>query len=585
MLPYFANEFKKITILSIRDNHVPVEKFFIKNCEVTIKYLPSKILQIGENSKKIKWETFPDILGNIEKFINSLAIRKELLRLYESEPYVHIHLMDNFGIGNIIIAGSIPVSVSVSAISYWNRKKLIYDSYLKLVYNHPNLVVVPYTKAYAEKLKKLGIPSQRIKHINWGTKINGKNLSKEEKNDIRCKLSLPLDKVIFLWSGYISSIQREDFLLAYRCARQALKEKIDAIFYFAFKSEKIAREFMHFHEPVSGIFIKATSVDEFNLLMKTADIFYSPVCKKDIILAPPLTWIEALANGMPILTTDVKGADEIVEDNKTGFIAKDEKELIDKIFQIKHAYTTMIDNCYQKAQEKYDIRNIAQNYCRLFKGAKMMYKAKKAYQDKNVAESYDRLRFKSIKGVITNWLELRLINKALQYSNIFPPAQILDIPCGTGRLSLYLAMKGYTVTGVDISSEMIRVAREKVEKYNLIDNVFLKIEDAENLSFPDDSFDAVISLRFLGHTPPEIRLKVLQEFKRVTRKHLIFVYYNRNSFNGILRKQRRKRQGLSWYPVSISEVERELKEISVKREKIFHLAYGISETMVVIAVK
>jgi len=213
----------------------------------------------------------------------------------------------------------------------------------------------------------------------------------------------------------------------------------------------------------------------------------------------------------------------------------------------------------------------------------MEYKAKKAYQDKEVVEQYDHYRFGHLKGKITNWLELRLMNRALQCSNIVPPARILDIPCGTGRLSLHLAKKGYTVTAADISSEMVRLTKEKLESYELIGDTV--IEDAENLSFSDDSFDAVVSLRFLGHTPPEIRLRILQEYKRVTRRYLILAYYNEVSFQNILREIQRKQKKISWYPVSISEVDYELKKLGLKKEKGFHLAFGFSETMVVLASK
>lgn len=215
----------------------------------------------------------------------------------------------------------------------------------------------------------------------------------------------------------------------------------------------------------------------------------------------------------------------------------------------------------------------------------MEYSAKEAYQDKKVVNCYDYSRFRNFKGRITNWLELKLINRALQCSDILSSGQVLDIPCGTGRLSLYLARKGYAVTAVDVSLEMVRLTKEKLEKCEPRGEIAINVEDAENLSFSNGSFDAVVSLRLLGHTPPEIRLRILQEYKRVTRKCLILVYYNRMSFRNILRKYKREQKKIAWYPVDISEVDCELKKIGLKKEKIFHLAFGLSETMVVLASK
>lgn len=53
----------------------------------------------------------------------------------------------------------------------------------------------------------------------------------------------------------------------------------------------------------------------------------------------------------------------------------------------------------------------------------------------------------------------------VQSLELAPGASILDVPCGNGRLSLALASRGYNVTGVDISSDLLddahRSAREK----------------------------------------------------------------------------------------------------------------------------
>jgi SAM-dependent methyltransferase len=42
--------------------------------------------------------------------------------------------------------------------------------------------------------------------------------------------------------------------------------------------------------------------------------------------------------------------------------------------------------------------------------------------------------------------------------------KLLDLACGTGELSIRLAEEGYEVTGVDLSTEMLTVAREKAER-------------------------------------------------------------------------------------------------------------------------
>jgi SAM-dependent methyltransferase len=57
-----------------------------------------------------------------------------------------------------------------------------------------------------------------------------------------------------------------------------------------------------------------------------------------------------------------------------------------------------------------------------------------------------------------------LIEKALQLPET---SSILDVPCGNGRISLELARRGYEVTGIDFSTEMIGLGRQAAEEQGL----------------------------------------------------------------------------------------------------------------------
>jgi len=74
------------------------------------------------------------------------------------------------------------------------------------------------------------------------------------------------------------------------------------------------------------------------------------------------------------------------------------------------------------------------------------------------------------------------------------PGMILDIGCGTGEQSLFLAKRGYQVIGVDISREMLLKANENTKEGKLKDNISLVIASAEALPFRDKSFDGLISI-------------------------------------------------------------------------------------------
>jgi 2-polyprenyl-3-methyl-5-hydroxy-6-metoxy-1,4-benzoquinol methylase len=69
--------------------------------------------------------------------------------------------------------------------------------------------------------------------------------------------------------------------------------------------------------------------------------------------------------------------------------------------------------------------------------------------------------------------------------------KIIDIGCGTGRHAIELTKRGYNVTGVDLSEDQIKRAREKAQEVGV--TIDFQIQDARNLSF-DGEFDLAIML-------------------------------------------------------------------------------------------
>lgn len=82
------------------------------------------------------------------------------------------------------------------------------------------------------------------------------------------------------------------------------------------------------------------------------------------------------------------------------------------------------------------------------------------------------------------------ITKLIQ-QELGPDCEVLDLAAGTGLLALELASKVKKVSGMDISSEMINLARIKA-KSRQIGNVEFSTGDAYQLPFTDNSFDVVL---------------------------------------------------------------------------------------------
>lgn len=215
----------------------------------------------------------------------------------------------------------------------------------------------------------------------------------------------------------------------------------------------------------------------------------------------------------------------------------------------------------------------------------MKYTANKVYKNNRVAVEYDKARFYSLKGRLTNSREMALIWKAISQTHLTPPATILDLPCGTARLSLFLAEKGFNVVGLDISASMIDQGMKKIKGTSLEHRIKFEIGDGESLSFPDAYFDLPICLRLFGHLPPDVRQNVLNELSRVSKSNVIITYYHKNSMQQLIRKRKRKNSGFPWYPVNIKQIDEELKEAGLKRIHTYFALPFISETIVILTKK
>lgn len=215
----------------------------------------------------------------------------------------------------------------------------------------------------------------------------------------------------------------------------------------------------------------------------------------------------------------------------------------------------------------------------------MEFKARERYKDQEVVKQYDQLRFSSLKGRVTDWLEKSAINKAIMTAGIPPGAIILDIPCGTGRLSVFLAARKYRIVASDISISMLQLSRNKIMSMNINHQVAYIAIDAAKLPFSTAVFDTVVSLRLFGHVPPLIRTNIVKEFAQVSKGYIVIAYYHKHCLQNILRKRNRTRAQIPWYPVTYAEIKHELEIAGLDKIKIYPMLFGISETIVVLAKK
>lgn len=92
----------------------------------------------------------------------------------------------------------------------------------------------------------------------------------------------------------------------------------------------------------------------------------------------------------------------------------------------------------------------------------------------------------------------------------------LDAGCGDGKFAFQIAKYFLSITGIDISKELLKIARQK-QKILQVKNIIFKFQDASKTSFPDESFNLIFSRR--GPTP-------FTEFHRLLKSSGYFIGIN-----------------------------------------------------------
>jgi SAM-dependent methyltransferase len=206
---------------------------------------------------------------------------------------------------------------------------------------------------------------------------------------------------------------------------------------------------------------------------------------------------------------------------------------------------------------------------------------KNRYRDSVVATTCDSSRFRSSRGQKRTRLLLAAIQRAFDKAASLgaPIRGCLDLPCGTGRLFPWLWQRQLQFVGGDVSWEMMQAAWTKVSATRSGEVPVRLVQcDGEDLPFQDRSFDAVFSLRFMFHVPREVRIRILQEMARVSRRWLIVEFRHCYNARWCLRRLCRglglaTQIGEVW---SWTSLRREVAEAGLQLVGIFSPRRGLS---------
>jgi ubiquinone/menaquinone biosynthesis C-methylase UbiE len=107
-----------------------------------------------------------------------------------------------------------------------------------------------------------------------------------------------------------------------------------------------------------------------------------------------------------------------------------------------------------------------------------------------------------------------------EFSSLLPAGgDVLDAGCGAGiPVARFLVDAGFTVTGVDVSSSMLQLARSHVPEAR-----FLRM-DMRRLGLEDGRFDGICAFYSLFHVPSQEHLQVLSRFNRLLRQDGVLIF-------------------------------------------------------------
>ncbi len=169
-----------------------------------------------------------------------------------------------------------------------------------------------------------------------------------------------------LWTGFIRQIGHDDFLAAVAIARDVVKARSDIEFTFCLKPQSYRAEYaVHATERVHVVRGDAG----FSARLPRYSALFSPVLRLDSTIAPPLSWIQALAAGLPIITTRPAGVGEVLTHGSDALLASDAAALRSTLLDpaLAPRLAAMRPAARALFEERYDIDRVAENHADLFR--------------------------------------------------------------------------------------------------------------------------------------------------------------------------------------------------------------------------
>ena len=216
-------------------------------------------------------------------------------------------------------------------------------------------------------------------------------------------------------------------------------------------------------------------------------------------------------------------------------------------------------------------------------GLSLGWDPREHYKQTEIAETYDRTRFSSLPGRIFDQLEKRALIRALR--ELPSGSEIVDVPCGTGRLAEALLNADYRVTGIDVSQAMLDQATRKLAAFG--DRFTCRLGDAMQLAPPDRPFAAALCARVLMHFPLDQQIEFLRGVARQTGGLVVFNQSYDSPYQRLRRRVKRllRQADPASFPLAEGDIDRLLRGAGLREIRRHWVAPAISEAFFLVAAK
>jgi ubiquinone/menaquinone biosynthesis C-methylase UbiE len=172
-----------------------------------------------------------------------------------------------------------------------------------------------------------------------------------------------------------------------------------------------------------------------------------------------------------------------------------------------------------------------------------------------------------------------------------PGSHVLDLPCGTGRMTTLLLELGHRVTAADFSEHMLAQARARFAAEPPPAGAALRFVHADVMATPfrDGEFDAVACNRLFHHFfEPATRRRALTELARISRGPIVVSFFRTLALSALKFRVVHALRGDSptdRVPIPLRAFREDLEACGLRVDAVLPVRFGVSPQTYVRAVK